>query len=573
MKVSVLKAIGLAAITALVCAGCTDDGASAGKEADMFLDRTDGTTYTLSTAIVPTGGGSVSRSPNKSQGYIPGERVTVTATASSNYVFTKWSGASDATTNPVNIEMDGSKALTANFTRTYTLTVSTNGSGSVSRYPTNSSGQNNGVYLDGTTVTVTATPSSDYYFTGWSGASSSTSSSIDITMNENKTLTANFKRKYTLTVSTNGCGSVSRSPTNSPNLNNGVYLDGTKVTVTATPSYDCAFTGWSGASSSTSSSVDITMNDNKMLTATFRPVYTLFTNVSPTAAGSISRNPTNSPSRSNGDYIEGTQVTLTVTGNPGYTFNGWLDGSSANPRTITVNSSQTLTANFKQDQYSLSLYVNPSNGGSVSPSHSGPYTYNTQVTVTASAANSSCYTFDRWSDGSTANPRPVTMTGPVSLTANFKLIQYTLTVSSTTGGSVSRSPNKTSYDCGENVTVTATPSSNYEFKGWSDGSSANPRTITMNSSQTLTPNFQRASYTVEYDANGGVWTSPGDPSGVQKSVGEAIPLPANLSRNGYSFAGWDTDDGVRYTTYYVINGSDAYRGTITLTAKWTYIGP
>jgi uncharacterized repeat protein (TIGR02543 family) len=71
---------------------------------------------------------------------------------------------------------------------------------------------------------------------------------------------------YTLTTYTspsNG-GYVSRSP------NQTSYTSGASVTVTATPYSGYSFTGWSGASSSTSSSVTVTMSGNKTLTANFK---------------------------------------------------------------------------------------------------------------------------------------------------------------------------------------------------------------------------------------------------------------------------------------------------------------
>src|ERR1700687_5791998 len=45
----------------------------------------------------------------------------------------------------------------------YTLTVNTNGSGTVIRNPSNST------YPSGVVVTVTATPSAGWYFSGWTG--------------------------------------------------------------------------------------------------------------------------------------------------------------------------------------------------------------------------------------------------------------------------------------------------------------------------------------------------------------------------------------------------------------------
>jgi uncharacterized protein (TIGR02145 family) len=74
--------------------------------------RSDVNTLTLN--ITPTGGGTVSRSPNQTT-YNWGDSVTVTATAASGYKFTEWSGAVTSTSPVVTIKMDDNKILTANF--------------------------------------------------------------------------------------------------------------------------------------------------------------------------------------------------------------------------------------------------------------------------------------------------------------------------------------------------------------------------------------------------------------------------------------------------------------------------
>lgn len=67
-------------------------------------------------------------------------------------------------------------------------------------------------------------------------------------------------------------------------------------------------------------------------------------NISAGSNGSVSVNGTS------GNYSqsvpEGTILTIQGTGDSGYDFDGWSDGNSDNPRTITVTSDLTLTASF-----------------------------------------------------------------------------------------------------------------------------------------------------------------------------------------------------------------------------------
>ena len=53
-----------------------------------------------------------------------------------------------------------------------------------------------GVYIKGTSATVSATPNAGYTFSGWSGACSGTGRCV-VTMNGHKTVTANFSFKST----------------------------------------------------------------------------------------------------------------------------------------------------------------------------------------------------------------------------------------------------------------------------------------------------------------------------------------------------------------------------------------
>jgi len=69
--------------------------------------------------------------------------------------------------------------------------------------------------------------------------------------------------------------------------------------------------------------------------------------------------------------------------------------------------------------------------------------------------------------------------------------QYTLTTNTVGQGSVALNPSGGTYDSGTVVTLTATPSSGWQFSGWSGAltGSTNPTTITMDSNKTVTATF------------------------------------------------------------------------------------
>jgi uncharacterized repeat protein (TIGR02543 family) len=68
----------------------------------------------------------------------------------------------------------------------YSLAITTVGSGTVTKNP------NSSTYAPGTSVQLTATPSSGFTFTGWSGAVTGTQNPAAVTMNANKAVTATF---------------------------------------------------------------------------------------------------------------------------------------------------------------------------------------------------------------------------------------------------------------------------------------------------------------------------------------------------------------------------------------------
>jgi len=299
--------------------------------------------YTLT--VTPPVNGTVTKDPDQAT-YAYGTSVILTATPSPGYLFTGWSGSLTGSTNPGTVTMNGNRTITATFTAipTYTLTVTPSplAGGSVAKSPDASS------YALGTVVTLTATPALGYTFTGWSGGLTGTTNPVTITMDGNKTVTATFAvaPARTLTVSVVGSGFVVKSP------NQSSYPSGTVVTLTAYPLAGSTFTGWSGDLTGSTNPTTITMDVNKVVTATFAPIpsYVLTTTSLPSMGGTIGKSPNQS------SYPSGTVVTLSAYPHAGYTFTGWsgdLTGST-NPTTITMDANKTVTATFAP-VFSISL--------------------------------------------------------------------------------------------------------------------------------------------------------------------------------------------------------------------------
>jgi hypothetical protein len=92
-------------------------------------------------------------------------------------------------------------------------------------------------------------------------------------MDSNKNVTATFNPKYTLTIikAGTGTGTVISNPSgiDCGSTCSYQFVVGNNVTLTATPDSLSSFSGWSGDATSSNSTIIITMNSDKIITATF----------------------------------------------------------------------------------------------------------------------------------------------------------------------------------------------------------------------------------------------------------------------------------------------------------------
>jgi uncharacterized protein (TIGR02145 family)/uncharacterized repeat protein (TIGR02543 family) len=470
--------------------------------------------------------GSVDKSPN-AVSYDSGTVVTLTPVPTGNYHFSGWTGALTGTTNPATIIMNSEKSVTAGFEvnppNSFSLTVIAE-NGTVAKSPDATQ------YDSATVVSLTATPSPGYQFTGWTGDLSGTTNIASITMTGVKSVTANFTiKKYALTVNATN-GSVAKSP----DANH--YDSGTVVSLTATPSPGFQFTGWTGDLSGTTNIASITMTGVKSVTANFTiKKYALTVNAT---NGSVAKSPDAN------QYDSGTVVSLTATPSPGFQFTGWtgdLSGTT-NIASITMTGAKSITANFAIKKYALT--VNATNGTVAKSPDATQYDSTTVVSLTATPSPG--YQFTGWTGdlSGTTNPASINMTGAKSVTANFAIKKFALTVN-TTNGTVAKSPNATQYDSGTVVSLTATPSPGYQFTGWTAdlSGSTNPASINMTEAKSVTANFTIKKYALTVNATNG--TVAKSPNATSYDSGTVVSLTATPSP-GYQFTGWS--GGISGTT-------------------------
>ena len=352
---------------------------------------------------------------------------------------------------------------------------------------------------------------------------------IDYTLTAGSALTGDEfvpSIQYDLSISSNAGGSVT-----TPNEGTFMYDAGTVVSLAATPATGYQFVNWTGdvdtIANVNAASTTITMNGDYSITANFEaiPAGQYSQTISSTAGGSV-----NMPGEGTFSCDVGVVVILVATPASGYQFVNWTGdvGTIANVNaaitTITMNDAYSITANFEEiPEYDLTIASTA--GGLVTLPGEGAFTYDAGTVVSLAATPASGYQFVNWTGnvGTIANVNAasttITMNDSYSITANFESIpadQYSLTISSTTGGSVIVPGEGTfTYDEGTVVSLVATPATGYKFDNWigNVGTIANinaaSTTITVNDSYSIQASFLEA---------------PSSPPGISYTEAEAEEL-------------------------------------------------
>jgi hypothetical protein len=167
---------------------------------------------------------------------------------------------------------------------------------------------------NGTSVQVTAIPEIGWEFDHWilDGADAGDSNPIIVAKDSEHDLKAVFtKIHYALTVVASGQGSVSKNPDLI------TYPYKSNVQLNATPATGWAFQGWSGDLEGNSSQTTLTIDDNKMVAATFTPIQCKLA-VNASGLGSLDLNPGGET------YSLGSSVEVMATPAEGWQFDHWV---------------------------------------------------------------------------------------------------------------------------------------------------------------------------------------------------------------------------------------------------------
>ena len=287
----------------------------------------------------------------------------------------------------------------------------------------------------------------------------------------------------------------------------------------------------------------------------------------------------------------------------GYHFAGWntkADGSGtsyADKQSVknlasTHGAKITLYAQWIKNTYTICFHAN----GGIGSMADVTVPYDTSYKLPTNKFTYQGYTFDKWKteDGTSVYGNEAAIkysssqlkNGVLNLYAQWKINQYTLTITGDSGVETITGSGTYNYGTTANVTYQIKPG--YHIKNitgttadgdpngvWT-GHTGKGGTITDTwtvkaCNRTIVVHTEPNTYTVKYDGNG---NTGGSTASSNHTYGTAKALTANgYTKTGYSFNGWNTKANGSGTAYAdkasVKNLTTANGGTVTLYAQWT----
>ncbi len=240
------------------------------------------------------------------------------------------------------------------------------------------------------------------------------------------------------------------------------------------------------------------------------------------------------------------------TGGTRHSFANWSDAGALSHLVTAPAAATTFTASFTT-QFLLTAAASPAAGGSAAAtplSPDGYYAAGTIVQLTAKASPN--FQFANWSGdlAGAANPQPLTMSSPHTVTASFSPVAG-ITVATnppglnvTVDGATFLAPQTFNWTAGSSHTIAAvspqgTGGTRHSFANWSDQGAQAHTVNAPSGAATYTASFATdylLTAAVSPAASGSLTAVPPSPDGYY-SAGTSVQLTATAAA-GYRFNGW-----------------------------------
>ncbi|MCL2435540.1 MAG: InlB B-repeat-containing protein, partial [Lentimicrobiaceae bacterium] len=266
---------------------------------------------------------------------------------------------------------------------------------------------------------------------------------------------------YDVTVSVNATGGGTVT-------GDGNYYCGEELTVIAEADTCYTFLYWTEGTDTVSTDLEYTFilgtSDRDLMAHFELDYYNVTVSVNAMGSGTVT---------GSGNFYCGDTATITVTPDLCHTFIGWWmpDGTFVSEESIytfIVTENINLVAHFI-DSAKIIVTVNPPDVATITGD--GFYPCGETAILTASVIDE-CFTFVNWTDEndevvSSNNPYIFTLTDSRTLTANFEPKPYFIyAIPNPSGSGTAEVIGGNIQNCGDTVTVQATPESCYHFVNW-----------------------------------------------------------------------------------------------------------
>jgi len=468
-----------------------------------------------------------------------GATATVAVTLNEGYMLSAWTGTCGTFSSDdleVSFKVTKDCAITANLKEkelttslqklekeSYTITTGAGTGGSITE---------NQSVEQGESVSITATPSTGYQISAWSGTCGTFAKSTNpasFTATEDCSISVSFEKvSYSITTNAGAGGSITENQS---------VKHGDNVRITATPDTGYQIESWGGdcgTLTESGNSASFTATKDCTIRVSFEKVsYTITTNAG--AGGSITENQS---------VKHGDNVRITATPDTGYQIESWGGDcgtltESGNSASFTATKDCTIRVSFEKVSYTIT--TNAGAGGSIIGNQSVKHGDNVSITATPDTG----YQIESWGGDcgtltESGNSASLTATKDCSISVAFEKVSYTITTSSGAGGEITE---KQSIEHGESVSVTATPDIGYQISGWAGTcgtftKSTNPATFTASEDCSISVDFEKVSYSIT--------TNAGDGGSITENQsvkhGDNVSITANPD-TGYQIQSWGGDCG------------------------------